>query len=711
MASNTAVPQSEPLVFKELQGVKSYAELIEVLNFNFSRIANSPFFRGKQGNPGDKGNPGWDGPRGNRIFYVDVDALNAALGSIYNLDTNKFTLDALNEVYLTRNAELKQALKTDSFVQHDWLLLPDGLLTILWDDVAAEEPTSRWVETSLQFLTSTDTQLIEQIKNIIDAQLANYTFGSFKTYDAAFNIVKDDPSTPNAGIANVAAGPKQGGVLPILKEKQDAGNAYSSNPDVTVVALSDEQARANSASVLVIGNYLDWYNVMQNTLPVYNGVADENRNAAFTPNIDSVPGAVVNQRNYNNGLMFGNPAGTVHDYGMLFKSADGLHIRPRFSWDRATDKPYDPRIVEQYLPNSPEGTAYTAAYGYVLRMLTKYIAGAESTEDFIEAIKFAFQLDSTDPEDQTLYPTAVLHDSLRLVMPDKLSNGLLFAKNKRLTIANVAAARAKLLVTDANDAIKPAVGKPNSFAGYDVNGAYIETEWPLPSDYIDLEDSTGQPLFTPFKHIHDLMWTRGSNQTLIDIANGAGQVTSAVQLPNPRPILPDKCDVLAKVILPVLTVGNSSTNACLAVVKCVMSYQIATIGVNIPIDPEGLGGVVNLSYVGINSNTPGSYAQFMQRASVFEFTFMLKDCQTRVAYNETSSIASTIVFNVNASIAGKSGEPIQQCLVGSPIVTLIPLVTGVATDRSKVADPEETGVGAWIITDPNAPTEEDFVVS
>ena len=138
-------PNVHPIVFKELK-VGTYAELIEALNFNFSRIVNSPLFRGKKGNTGDDGDPGMSGLRGNRLYYADVDRLNQYLDKDYNLDTNKFDLSALNNTMSTNYEGLKLALRADILIANDWCILPDGNVCILVDVVNDDNETveQRW---------------------------------------------------------------------------------------------------------------------------------------------------------------------------------------------------------------------------------------------------------------------------------------------------------------------------------------------------------------------------------------------------------------------------------------------------------------------------------------------------------------------------------------------------------------------------------------
>ena len=63
----SAEHKAQPIVLKKLQ-VSSYPELVEVINYNFSRIVNSPLFKGRIGETGDRGLPGFDGYRGNNIW-------------------------------------------------------------------------------------------------------------------------------------------------------------------------------------------------------------------------------------------------------------------------------------------------------------------------------------------------------------------------------------------------------------------------------------------------------------------------------------------------------------------------------------------------------------------------------------------------------------------------------------------------------------------
>lgn len=701
--SNNRVPISSPLVFRELQGVKSYAELLEVLNFNFSRIANSPYFRGKLGLTGEMGNPGFNGPRGNNIYYVDINRINSALGSSYNLDTNQFDIVALNAAYRTQNSELKVALRADTFVQHDWCLLPNGTLTVLYDIVSGGLPIdSEWIETDVQFLTSADDNLLQIITEIINSTLGDKTLGSFKLYDAAFNIVKDDPNNPNAGTANISAGPAAGGLIPILAE---SGPTYT-NDSYVIAAINEELKIGDKRPLFITGKPNDWYASMQTTLPIYGSSADSTRNISYTPNKDSVPGGVIMQANTNNGLMFGLAGSNIHEFGMLYKTAADLKLTPKFSWDRNANSIYDKRVNSISLANAADDASYIATG----KFLNRLFRAAGTSPNYFDAAIWQVINDK---------PTLTMHDNLQFKLPAYLANGFLFASNRELTIASFNTTSKKVIISDPTAMIQTAAGNAKTFAAHNANGEYIEIPYPLTTEYISIIDLYGNDVLAHIKHQHPLIADRSYAQSgspdLTSIAlTGSTTTIGTIAMPDVRPIVPDTIDVLIHVAIPILAVNNNANAISLADIQCTLGYGMyngATSIVYTPIEAKPTNGIINISHAECNGTTPANHDEFMNRAKLYEHTFIIRDLKSRYATGPTSSIPGQLSIKNVITVRNRAGETITGLYTANPILTILPLITDAAINRHTVPDPGVSGVGYWVIADLANPTDIDFIIT
>lgn len=374
-------PQSYPIIFKELQ-VSSYAQLIEVLNFNFSRIANSPLFRGKIGHTGDDGVPGVSGIRGNRLMFVNIDTWNSVFEdskTIKDFTDTDATVELLNSCMNPddesgRYEKLKIVLGLQNqftpddvniLLEFDWVIMPNGGCYILQNSYNAngDIESQYWVFSKLTLMTSDNDTLQQTIEDMIAAALRNMTIGTMKLYTIAFHVAQDldDPEITAGNNGNAETG-----ALDIVVDNDECHtNATSSTSSTQAInALTDDKERTGGRWPLtVFGSANDWYRTMQNTLPAKN--PDNVRRTEFTPSQATAPSGTFFQDNDYTGILLGkrpipiyDETGKVigyqtnnfHDFANIVRTPDGLLFMPKFSrWQNESTKYFDEYMAKVYL--------------------------------------------------------------------------------------------------------------------------------------------------------------------------------------------------------------------------------------------------------------------------------------------------------------------------------------------------------------------------
>lgn len=332
----SAEHKAQPIVLKKLQ-VSSYPELVEVINYNFSRIVNSPLFKGRIGETGDRGLPGFDGYRGNRIMYASLADINATFGSDWSATQNDagtakvVDAAAFNEFCSDANKPaFCNILHTDALSYADWVIAPDG--KVYWYDASSND-AQWWQFTGLQLLTSDNDNLNVIITQIIEELIKTKYGGAIKSYAAMFNIAAD--GQPGAEIDNNYSN-KHTGALSIGLESVPRYNNVDSSvillapSDTQIDGLGNANNKAAKPVVQILGNPYYYYDLTQRTL---NRLDADKKNQL--PGIDAFPHMLL-QNDFNSGLVFGFASDDSHvksfaDLAALWQSYDGIRLRNHFT--------------------------------------------------------------------------------------------------------------------------------------------------------------------------------------------------------------------------------------------------------------------------------------------------------------------------------------------------------------------------------------------
>ena len=727
-------PNVHPIAFKELK-VGTYVELIEALNFNFSRIANSPLFRGKKGNTGDDGDPGISGLRGNRLYYADVDRLNEYLDADYNLDTNKFDLSVLNNTMSVNYEGLKAALRADILIANDWCILPDGfvciLVDVLTDDGQVQGQT--WVSAGMQILTSNDTTLKTIIEELVNNALNGKEFGTMKLYDIGFNIVKDDISLPGAEQSNLAATDKVGGLsikLPGVSANTNTSSTWCFN------ALTDDDTHVQGRwPIYIFGSPRDWYDIVQATLPEYDAVdPPAHKNAGYLPNGGCIPSAIIMQDNDYAGLLIGNrhkvdaDTYSVRNFASIAnivtndinqdtsKPIYGLSLKPRFSrWLPEDHRLFDEYVNELFLARELADMSFIKSNNFAFKVFVEESGDTPALED---AIAVATRHDESTGQ-VVITPLFKFGENTVVKLPKRLANGILMADDGELTIAKMLAN--KLVITDKEGAPITAPGKANSFAGFNEGGQYSEIAMPLAPEYILLESEHNNHI-AHIKHQHKMpafsefegIAIENNFPTVYEIRDSEVAVYTVINFPLMHPPVPDTLDLLANVES--ILIGGANSNVIgAAKLTCKTSYAIW----------ENQSTLEELEYHDMDEDSHNStksivltectereaipsYEDTLVHGQRFVSNFVMFDAQAQY-WLKDKKMPTRIV--IRQTFAKTKFLNMQHVWTTSPKVTMQFLYTDIGINRQNVYDPEYDGVGFWVVANPNVPTDIDFYVS
>lgn len=728
-------PNVHPIVFKELK-VGTYAELIEALNFNFSRIVNSPLFRGKKGNTGDDGDPGMSGLRGNRLYYADVDRLNQYLDKDYNLDTNKFDLSALNNTMSTNYEGLKLALRADILIANDWCILPDGNVCILVDVVNDDNETVKqhWEPAGMKILTSDDITLKTIIEELVNNMLTGKEFGTMKIYDVGFNIVKDDLSSPGAEQSNLAATDAVGGMS--IKIAGISGNTNTSATYAINALTTDDTHVKGRWPIYVFGSPKDWYDIVQATLPEYDDAnPPSHKNIGYIPNGANVPGAVIFQNNDYNGLLIGNRNNEDSDLYSLrnfatianiktnninkttSKPVYGLTVRPRYSrWLTDDHRWFDEYVNELFLARELDDMSHLLTKKFGVKIFTQDTGHSPTIED---AIVFAARRSESTGQ-LVIVPLVKFGENTVIELPKRLANGILMSDDGELTIAKMIAS--KLVITDGSGAPTTAPSKANTLAGSNEASMYTEYSLPLAPEYVLLESENNNHI-AHIKHQHKIpAFSEFEGTAIVDnkpqvleIGDSEVSVYTVINCPLMHPPVPDTLDLLANVESILIGGSTSSNSAGFAKLTCKTSYAIwenqSTIEELEYHDMDEADNNATKSICLVECVQRGaipSYDEMLPQSQRFVSNFVMLDAKAQY-WLKDKKMPTRIV--IKQTFAKTAFVGMQHVWTTSPKVTMQFLYTDIAVNRQNVYDPEYDGVGFWVVANPNVPTDIDFYVS
>lgn len=700
-------PQSYPIIFKELQ-VSSYAQLIEVLNFNFSRIANSPLFRGKIGHTGDDGVPGVSGIRGNRLMFVNIDTWNSVFEdskTIKDFTDTDATVKLLNSCMNPddesgRYEKLKIVLGLQNqftpddvniLLEFDWVIMPNGGCYILQNNYNAngDIESQYWLFSKLTLMTSDNDTLQQTIEDMIAAALRNMTIGTMKLYTIAFHVAQDldDPEVTAGNNGN----PETGAIDIVVDNDECHTNATASTSSTQAInALTDDKERTGGRWPLtVFGSANDWYRTMQNTLPAKN--PDNVRRTEFTPSQATAPSGTFFQDNDYTGILLGkrpipiyDESGKVigyqtnnfHDFANIVRTPDGLLFMPKFSrWQNESTRYFDEYMAKVYLSTrvfagqkiNPEtkSDASTSDYRYTkdeatIKRLQSYVyandlmfAGYQEIPDLTDNVSnnpiaamikfmrlFRFY-EYEDAEGKTVIkPAVIFGDEVELVMPNRMSKGILMTKDRRVQLA--------------------------SFDGDNV------------ADIRHVHRIPGVVAYEPLVNL--------SMQTITNTVGSDATVYTVIVLPSIRMKLEEQLDI--HVLVESLTYCMGSAGLKTAELLQETAWAVMNDSndmsdlqfINIDTDRYASESIVTQS---IEANSSfASYDAFAKKAVRTLHSYIIDNFTPYYESSTGSTLPARLVIRQHFTLKGQVN--VSGVAVGSPKVTALPMLTDIGIDRHDI---------------------------
>ena len=700
-------PQSYPIIFKELQ-VSSYAQLIEVLNFNFSRIANSPLFRGKIGHTGDDGVPGVSGIRGNRLMFVNIDTWNSVFEdskTIKDFIDTDATVELLNSCMNPddesgRYEKLKIVLGLQNqftpddvniLLEFDWVIMPNGGCYILQNNYNAngDIESQYWVFSKLTLMTSDNDTLQQTIEDMIAAALRNMTIGTMKLYTIAFHVAQDldDPEVTAGNNGN----PKTGAIDIVVDNDECHTNATASTSSTQAInALTDDKERTGGRWPLtVFGSANDWYRTMQNTLPAKN--SDNIRRTEFTPSQSTAPSGTFFQDNDYTGILLGkrpipiyDESGKVighqtnnfHDFANIVRTPDGLLFMPKFSrWQNESTKYFDEYMSKVYLSTrvfagqkiNPEtkSDASTSDYRY-----TQDAATIKRLQSYVYAndLMFAGYQEVPDLDgDVSKNPVAAMIEFMRLFRfyeyvdaegKTVIKPAVIFGDEVELVMPN-RMAKGILMTKD----------RRVQLAGFDGDNV---------ADIRHVHRIPGVVAYEPLVNL--------SMQTITNTVGSDATVYTVIVLPSIRMKLEEQLDI--HVLVESLTYCMGSAGLKTAELLQETSWAVMNDSndmsnlqfINIDTDRYASESIVTQS---IEANSSfASYDAFAKKAIRTLHSYIIDNFTPYYESSTGSTLPARLVIRQHFTLKGQVN--VSGVAVGSPKVTALPMLTDIGIDRHDI---------------------------
>lgn len=700
-------PQSYPIIFKELQ-VSSYAQLIEVLNFNFSRIANSPLFRGKIGHTGDDGVPGVSGIRGNRLMFVNIDTWNSVFEdskTIKDFTDTDATVKLLNSCMNPddesgRYEKLKIVLGLQNqftpddvniLLEFDWVIMPNGGCYVLQNNYNAngDIESQYWVFSKLTLMTSDNDTLQQTIEDMIAAALRNMTIGTMKLYTIAFHVAQDldDPEVTAGNNGN----PETGAIDIVVDNDECHTNATASTSSTQAInALTDDKERTGGRWPLtVFGSANDWYRTMQNTLPAKN--PDNVRRTEFTPSQATAPSGTFFQDNDYTGILLGkrpipiyDESGKVigyqtnnfHDFANIVRTPDGLLFMPKFSrWQNESTKYFDEYMAKVYLSTrvfagqkiNPEtkSDASTSDYRY-----TKDEATIKQLQSYVYAndLMFAGYQEIPDlTDDVSNNPIAAMIKFMRLFRfyeyedaegKTVIKPAVIFGDEVELVMPN-RMAKGILMTKD----------RRVQLAGFDGDNV---------ADIRHVHRIPGVVAYEPLVNL--------SMQTITNTVGSDATVYTVIVLPSIRMKLEEQLDI--HVLVESLTYCMGSAGLKTAELLQETAWAVMNDSndmsdlqfINIDTDRYASESIVTQS---IEANSSfASYDAFAKKAVRTLHSYIIDNFTPYYESSTGSTLPARLVIRQHFTLKGQVN--VSGVAVGSPKVTALPMLTDIGIDRHDI---------------------------
>nr|DAY09480.1 MAG TPA: Baseplate structural protein [Caudoviricetes sp.] len=295
-------------------------QFVELINYNFAVLENSPFFKGIPGKKGQKGETGIKGTRGIRFLFVNYTLFNQEYPNEIN-SAQLIDLEFINRKLAAGNVnsadkqKFLNALNTTDLVVGDVIVLTNTKLLsfngVEFEDTNIAFDSNYGNNKDIQEIIKEyvdnfilNNEKIKSIKNIFHSYLSHA-----KNYQDVSNTLITNSITSKSVYEPYIKGNKKG--IEVLTHKYIG---YSSD-----ILTNDEQK-----STVILGSVNKYIKILQNTFGT-----DLNKTliSDYSPGVGNEPTMVVLQNDLNSGLMIGyRDALNFKSFGRIFRNYDNEFI-------------------------------------------------------------------------------------------------------------------------------------------------------------------------------------------------------------------------------------------------------------------------------------------------------------------------------------------------------------------------------------------------
>jgi len=295
-------------------------EFVELINYNFAVLENSPFFKGVPGKKGLKGDTGIKGIRGIKFFFVNYNRFNTEYPSELN-SAQAIDLEFINRKLALGNVnsidkqKFLNALGTTDLVNGDVIVLSNTKL-LSFNSVEFED-------TNIAFDSNygNNRDISEIIREYVDNFINNNerirnlknTFELYvthaKNYQDVSNTLITNSITSKSVYEPYIEGNKKG-----IKVNTHKYIGFSKD------VLDDNEQK----HTIIFGSVKKYIKILQNTF-----AADVNKTliSNYSPGVNNEPSLVILQNDYNSGLMIGNrDSNNFKNFGRIFRNSDNEFV-------------------------------------------------------------------------------------------------------------------------------------------------------------------------------------------------------------------------------------------------------------------------------------------------------------------------------------------------------------------------------------------------
>lgn len=290
-------------------------QFVDDLNRNFAIVENSPLYKGLPGTEGDPGDDGTRGIRGIKFLFVNYGNFTTQFPGELSVPS-KIDLNFINSKI--SNFESKQklftALNITEFVDKDVIVLTNSVM-LSYDVV-----NDFFINTGMAF--NPESNLLSNINQIIEDYVTYYInnnpilnglvniFQIYQTY--AKNYADNNSSFITSELTESSV------YSPYIPGFNNTVGIHIDNHKY--YGYNDVEFPISNKGTFVFGSMKRYYQLLMNTIST---AGNDTLSSDYAPGAGNIPGLVILQDTYENGIYFGHKDKTnLKRFGSIFKNED-----------------------------------------------------------------------------------------------------------------------------------------------------------------------------------------------------------------------------------------------------------------------------------------------------------------------------------------------------------------------------------------------------